>query len=329
MRKGRRALVTGAGGFVGSHLVERLVADGDEVRAFVRYTSTGRAGWLDTLPAEVRRAVEVVRGDVRDDEAVSAAMAGIDTVFHLAALVGIPYSFLHPRDVVGTNAGGTLNVLLAARAAGVDRLVHASTSEVYGSAQAVPIDETHALRAQSPYAASKIAAEKLVESFHASYGLPAVVLRSFNIYGPRQSARAVIPAVIRQALASDEVHLGADTPTRDFNFVADTVDAFVRAGRLPAAVGRVFNVGTGREIAIADLVALVARLLGRESLRIVTREERLRPPGSEVTRLSADSRRARDLLGWAPQSTLEQGLRTTIDWLTSQDRPDDPRAYAV
>ena len=329
MSEGGRALVTGAGGFVGSHLVERLVAEGFTVRAFVRYTSTGRAGWLDTLPVATRGAVEIVCGDVRDDAAVAAAVAGVDTVFHLAALIGIPYSLQHPRDVVETNVGGTLNVLLAAREAGVRRLVHASTSEVYGSAQRVPIDETHALCAQSPYAASKIAAEKLVESFHAAYGLPAVVLRPFNIFGPRQSARAVIPAVIRQALASDEIHLGAATPTRDFNFVADTVDAFVRAGRAPAAVGGVFNVGTGREVAIADLVALVARLLGRDRVRIVTMEERLRPRESEVTRLCADSVRARDLLGWAPQCTLEEGLLATIEWLAAQGRQDDPRIYAV
>ena len=329
MSEGGRALVTGAGGFVGSHLVERLVADGVAVRAFVRYTSTGRAGWLDTLPKLVRNAVEIVWGDVRDDAAVSAAMRGVDTVFHLAALVGIPYSLQHPRDVVETNVGGTLNVLLAAREAGVRRLVHTSTSEVYGSARQVPIDENHALCAQSPYAASKIAAEKLVESFHAAYGVPTVVLRPFNVFGPRQSARAVIPAVICQALASDEIHLGAATPTRDFNFVADTVDAFVRAGRIPAAVGGVYNVGTGREIAIADLVALVARLVGRDRLRIVTREERLRPLESEVTRLCADSARARDVLGWAPQRTLEQGLQTTIDWLAALGERGDPRIYAV
>ena len=329
MTGNRRTLVTGAGGFVGSHLVERLVADGEEVRAFVRYTSTGRAGWLDTLPAQVRGAVEIVCADVRDSHAVSAAMAGIDTVYHLAALVGIPYSLLHPRDVIETNLGGTLNVLAAARTAGIGRLVHISTSEVYGSARTVPIDEGHPLHAQSPYAASKIAAEKLVESFHASYELPAVVLRPFNIYGPRQSSRAVIPAVIRQALVGDEVHLGATTPTRDFNFVSDTVDAFVRAGRSRASVGEAFNAGTGREIAIADMVGMVAGLLGRDNLRVVTREERLRPPASEVQRLCADSRRIHQAFGWAPQHTLEQGLRITIDWLAEQAMRDDPRTYAV
>ena len=329
MTKGRHALVTGAGGFVGSHLVERLVADGESVRAFVRYTSTGRAGWLDSLEPDTRAAIEVVSGDVRDDQAVRAAMNGIDTVYHLAALVGIPYSLLHPRDVVETNVGGTLNVLLAARDHGVDRLVHTSTSEVYGSARSIPIDESHGLHAQSPYAASKIAAEKLVESFHAAYEMPTVVLRPFNIYGPRQSTRAVIPAIIRQGLADDEILLGATSPTRDFNFVADTVDAFVRAGRQVGAVGGVFNIGTGREISIADLVALTAQLLDHDHLRIVTAEERLRPAASEVRRLCADGRRAREVLGWSPQHTLEEGLQTTIDWLAAQTPRDDPRRYAV
>jgi NAD dependent epimerase/dehydratase len=323
------ALVTGAGGFVGSHLVERLVSDGVSVRAFVRYTSTGRAGWLDSLPADVRDSIEIVSGDVRDDEAVTRAMAGVDRVFHLAALIGIPYSYLHPRDVVDTNVGGTLNILIAARAAGVERVVHASTSEVYGSARSVPIGESHALHAQSPYAASKIGAEKLVESFHASYGLPAVVLRPFNIYGPRQSARAVVPAVISQALARDEIRLGAGAPTRDFNFVEDTVDAFVRASRAPGAVGGVFNVGTGREISIADMANLAIRLAGREGGRLVTDEMRLRPAASEVTRLCADSRRAREVLGWEPQTTLEEGLRTTIDWFSRRSPTGDPAAYAI
>lgn len=329
MRERHRTLVTGAGGFVGSHLVERLLADGEAVRAFVRYTSSGRAGWLETLSPRLRAGVEVVAGDVRDEGAVAAAMSGVGTVFHLAALIGIPYSFRHPRDVVETNVSGTLNVLLAARDAGVECLVHASTSEVYGSARTVPIDEGHPLHAQSPYAASKVAAEKLVESFHAAYGLPAVVLRPFNIYGPRQSARAVIPTVILQALAGDEIRLGTASPTRDFNFVADTVDAFVRAARRPAAVGRVLNVGTGREVAIADVVRVVGRLLGRGELRIITSEERLRPGTSEVTRLCADSRLAHELLDWAPRTTLEEGLYATIEWQAAQARREDPSAYAI
>ena len=326
---GVRALVTGAGGFVGSHLVERLAKDGAAVRAFVRYTSTGGTGWLDALAPGVRAGVEVVSGDVRDAEAVSRAAAGVTHVFHLAALIGIPYSYLHPRDVVETNLGGTLNVLLAAREAGVERLVFASTSEVYGSARRVPIDESHPLRAQSPYAASKIAAEKLVESFHASYGLPAVVLRPFNVYGPRQSARAVIPTVITQALAGPEIRLGAGTPTRDFNFVDDTVGAFVLAARAPGAAGGVFNVGTGRETAIADLAALVVRLAGRGGRRVVADESRLRPAASEVTRLCADASKAREALGWEPATSLEDGLAATIAWFAARRETGDPAAYAI
>ena len=329
MGRGGRTLVTGAGGFVGSHLVERLLSDGDTVRAFVRYTSTGRAGWLDSVPADRRDSIEIVSGDVRDDEAVTRAMVGVDRVFHLAALIGIPYSYLHPRDVVETNVGGTLNVLIAARAAGVGRVVHASTSEVYGSARSVPIDESHALHAQSPYAASKIAAEKLVESFHASYDLPAVVLRPFNVYGPRQSARAVVPVVISQAIARDEIRLGAGAPTRDFNFVGDTVEAFVRAARVPEAIGGVFNIGTGREISIADMADLVIRLAGRRGQRLVTDDTRLRPAASEVTRLCADNRRAREVLGWEPRTPLEEGLRMTIDWFSRRSLSDDPAAYAI
>jgi dTDP-glucose 4,6-dehydratase len=256
-------------------------------------------------------------------------MEGVDTVFHLAALVGIPYSLQHPRDVIDTNLGGTLNVLLAARAAKVDRVVHTSTSEVYGTAQKVPIDEDHPLCAQSPYAASKIAAEKLVESFHTAYGLPTVVLRPFNMYGPRQSMRAVIPAVIRQGLVGDEIHLGATTPTRDFNYVTDSVDAFVRAAQAPQATGKVFNVGTGRETSISEMVELVAQLIGRGSFRVVTQEERLRPGDSEVMRLCCDNRRISRALGWEPKHSLEHGLQNTKNWLAGQNPSGDPQAYAV
>jgi dTDP-glucose 4,6-dehydratase len=325
----KQALVTGAGGFAGSHLVDRLLRDGWCVRAFVRYTSAGLAGWLDRDPPAARADVEVVAGDVRDEQAVRDAMVGVDTVFHLAALVGIPYSYQHPREVVDTNVTGTLNVLTAARDHGVRRVVHASTSEVYGSAVRVPMDEDHPLQAQSPYAASKIGAEKLVESFHASFGVPTVVMRAFNMFGPRQSQRAVIPVVVSQALSGRTIRLGNTSARRDFTFVGDTMDAFVRAAATPAAVGQVFNVGTGRDIAVGDLARLVASLAGRADIDIETDEIRFRPEQSEVNRLCADSRRALDVLGWTPRLSLEDGLRATLEWFGAHRGHENPAVYAV
>jgi dTDP-glucose 4,6-dehydratase len=293
----------------------------------VRYTSAGGAGWLDRENGAVRDRIEVIAGDVRDDHAIRTAMRGVDVVFHLAALVGIPYSYRHPREVVDTNVGGTLNVLLAARDQGV-RVVHTSTSEVYGSARAVPMDEQHPLHAQSPYAASKVAAEQLVQSFHASYGTPTVILRPFNVFGPRQSQRAVIPVLIGQALAGPRIRVGNTAATRDFTLVDDTVDAFVRAATVPDAVGQVFNIGSGRDISIGDLARLIARIAGRADVSLETDAGRLRPKASEVSRLRADSRRAADALGWRPTCTLEEGLRCTVSWF-AQHRSGDPAFYAV
>jgi dTDP-glucose 4,6-dehydratase len=309
---GRPVLVTGAGGFIGSHLVERLVGEGAQVRAFVRYSSSGSWGWLDH--SGVKGEIEVVLGDVTDAESVLGAMDGIDVVFHLAALIAIPYSYSAPFSYVRTNVEGTLNVLQGARKAGVGRVVHTSTSEVYGSALRVPIAEDHPLQGQSPYSASKIGADKLAESFFLSFGLPVATIRPFNAYGPRQSARAIVPTIVTQALAGSEIRLGNLSPTRDLTFVEDTVDAFVRLADSPDAVGQVVNVGTGREISVGELAALVLRLVGRE-LPIVTEGERTRPKGSEVERLCADASRARSIMGWEPQRTLEAGLGETISWI--------------
>src|SRR3954454_4301173 len=255
---GRTVLVTGAAGFIGSHLAEELVRRGANVRAFVRYTSPGRWGWLDD--SELAAEMEVLAGDIRDPETLVPAMAGTDVVFHLAALIAIPYSYVTPLAYVRTNVEGTTNVLEAARAAGVGRVVHTSTSEVYGTAQTVPIAETHPLIGQSPYSASKIGADKIAESFHAAYELPVVILRPFNTYGPRQSARAVIPTIITQLLAGHSVQLGALTPTRDLTFAPDTADGFVAAGSAPGAVGQTINLGVGSEISIGDLAARIHAL---------------------------------------------------------------------
>jgi len=300
---GRRVLVTGAGGFIGSHLTERLVELGADVRALVEYDSRGSWGWLD-----------VVAGDVRDRDSARAAVRDAEVVFHLAALIAIPYSYEAPDSYVQTNVVGTLNVLRAAQEAGVALVVHTSTSEVYGSAQYVPIDEAHPLQGQSPYAASKIGADKMAEAFHLSYGLPVATLRPFNTFGPRQSARAVIPTVITQLLAGDRVSLGNLEPTRDFTYVTDTVEAFVRTPDCPEAVGRVINTGSGREIAIGELVERIESVLGRRA-PVERDETRVRPSGSEVERLCANARAARELLGWEPAVSLDDGLAATAAWL--------------
>ncbi|HEX6128521.1 MAG TPA: GDP-mannose 4,6-dehydratase [Candidatus Limnocylindria bacterium] len=310
--------VTGAEGFIGSHLVEALVARGHRVRAMVLYNAFGAWGWLDTLPAEVLEQVDVRLGDVRDPASVDELMDGAACVYHLAALIGIPYSYRAPASYLATNAGGTLNVLEAARRFGTPRVVHTSTSEVYGTARQVPIDEGHPLQGQSPYSATKIAADKLAQSYHLSFGTPVVTLRPFNTFGPRQSARAVIPTIIGQlASGGSTVHIGAVAPTRDFTFVTDTAAAFVAVGSAKAdqVVGRELNAGTGIEISIGDLVATVARVMGR-SYEIVTDPDRLRPEGSEVMRLVCNASALRDATGWAPQVELAEGLRRTAAWLS-------------
>ncbi len=314
------AAVTGAEGFIGSHLVEGLVARGLKVRAMVLYNSFNSWGWLETLSPEVMGEVEVVLADVRDASAVLDFMGGADVVYHLAALIAIPYSYRAPSSYLDTNGRGTLNVLEAARQLETPRIVHTSTSEVYGTARRVPIDEGHPLQAQSPYSASKIAADKLVESYHLSFGLPAVTLRPFNTFGPRQSARAVIPTIISQVAAGKPaVRLGATAPTRDFTFVTDTAAAFLAVGSAPLAdvAGRTLNSGTGVEASIGEVVTLIGQLMDR-TVDVIEEAERLRPDASEVMRLVSDSSQLRALTGWQPEHSLEDGLRTTIGWFTDE-----------
>ncbi len=324
----RTVLVTGAGGFIGSHLTERLIDEGAQVRAFIRYTSRGDLGMLNLLPADKLAAVQVIGGDLRDVEAVRGAVKGVDTIFHLGALIAIPYSYVHPREVIEVNVLGTTNVLMAARDFAVRRMVHTSTSEVYGTAQYVPIDEQHPLQGQSPYSASKIGADKIVESFVRSVELPVATLRPFNTYGPRQSARAVIPTIITQALARDEIRLGSLTPQRDLTFVADTADGFMRMATHDAAVGQEVNIGADATISIGELVQKILRIVGRE-LPIVSEEQRMRPAGSEVLRLWADNRKAGALIGWRPRVSLDEGLARTVDWIRGNLSRYRPGVYEV
>jgi dTDP-glucose 4,6-dehydratase len=313
---GRPVLVTGAGGFIGGHLVDRLVRDGAQVRALVRYNSRNERGTLDWMPPESVRDVDVVLGDLRDAESVSRAVEGCEVVFHLGAQIAIPYSYVNPRDYVETNVTGTLNVALAAQAHGVERVVQTSTSEVYGTARQVPITEEHPLEPGSPYAATKVAADKLMDSFHRSFGLPVVILRPFNTYGPHQSARAVIPTIISQALAGDTLRLGSLDPRRDLTFVTDTVDGFVRAATSDAAVGRTVQLGTERDVSVGDIVDTVGELLGKE-LQVTQDPDRVRPENSEVMRLISSPQLAGELLGWTPTVSLEDGLQRTIDWIAA------------
>jgi dTDP-glucose 4,6-dehydratase len=324
--RGQRVLVTGGGGFIGSHLVERLTELGATVRAFVHYNSLGTWGWLDE--SAVRDTIEVVAGDITDQDTVRRAVDGCDVVFHLAALIGIPYSYAAPASYVATNICGTLNVLRSVRETSVPKLVHTSTSEVYGSALQVPIAESHPLRGQSPYSASKIGADKMVEAFHASFGVPAVTVRPFNTYGPRQSARAIVPTIIVQCLAGTKVVLGNLTPTRDFNYVEDTVEGFVRAAIVPDAIGKTINLGSSREISIGALAELVGRLMHRKIV-LDCAAERIRPEGSEVDRLLADSSLARSLLEWTPAISLEDGLSRTIGWFRENHGRYRNGSYAV
>lgn len=313
-----RCLVTGSAGFIGSHLVGELVEAGAKVRALVRYTSRSDRGWLAELKPEVAAQVEVVFGDVNDADQMRDLVAGCSHVFHLAALIGIPYSYVSPRQNLETNTTGTLNVLAAAREADVRRVVHVSTSEVYGTAQYVPIDEGHPVVGQSPYSASKIAAEAVVTSFVRSFEVPAVIVRPFNTFGPRQSLRAVIPTLIAQALHSDRILLGSLHTTRDFTFVSDTARGLMQAGTAEAVDGETLNLGVGEEISVGDLAQLVLRLVERD-VPIEHDEARMRPGASEVERLLSDPARARASIGWDPQISLEEGLRLTIEWLRGRD----------
>ena len=322
----KQVLVTGAGGFIGSHLVERLVKEGAHVVAFVRYNSRGDPGLLRLIPPETLAKLEVIAGDLRDGDAIRKAVTGCQVVFSLGALISIPYSYHHPAEVAETNFMGTLNVLMACRDLGVERLIHTSTSEVYGTARQVPISEAHPLQGQSPYSASKIGADKMVESFQCTYNLPAVTVRPFNTFGPRQSARAVIPTIITQALTQGSIRLGSLEATRDFTYVDDTVDGFLRAAEAKSVEGGVFNLGTGEEIRVGDLAREVIQKIGRP-VTINVDPERLRPEKSEVLRLVSDNSLARKQLGWQPQVTFDQGLDRTIQWITNNIEQYQPGRY--
>jgi NAD dependent epimerase/dehydratase len=313
---GRRVLVTGAGGFIGSHLVEALAREGAEVRALVRYTSTGSAGWLDAR--DPGAAISIVRGDIRDRPCVENAMRDCSIVFHLAALISIPYSYEAPQSYVDVNVGGTLAVLESARRLRGIRVVQTSTSEVYGTPESVPITESHALRPQSPYAASKVGADALCDAFARSFDVPVVILRPFNTYGPRQSRRAVLPTILTQLLAgAPEIRLGSTWPRRDLTYVADTVSGFLAAGLKDAALGQTIQLGTGEDISVGDLAALAQSVLGKPAT-IVADQLRVRPEASEVACLVSRPDRAKALLGWTPLVGLQEGIRQTAAWLSRE-----------
>ncbi|MEZ4731763.1 MAG: GDP-mannose 4,6-dehydratase [Caldilineaceae bacterium] len=324
--QGKQVLVTGAGGFIASHLAERLVEVGAHVTAFIHYNAVGSWGWLDHSPQ--RAALQVVAGDIVDRDSVRQAMRECEVVFHLAALIAIPYSYQAPLSYVRTNVEGTLNVLQAARELGVQRVIHTSTSETYGTARYVPMDEQHPLQGQSPYAASKIGADKMAEAFQLSFGLPVVTVRPFNTFGPRQSARAVIPTIISQCLVGETVRLGNLTPKRDLNYVANTVEGFLAAATAPAAIGQTINLGSNREISIGELVQLIAGYMGKP-ICVESEEQRVRRTGSEVERLFADITLAQTLLGWQPQVSLEEGLQKTIAWVQQHQQFYRPGVYAI
>jgi len=326
--RGKVVLVTGAGGFIGSHLTEALIQHGARVRAFLRYNSRNERGLLEQLPQESLAEVDIIFGDLKDPGAVNRAVKGSEIVFHLGALIAIPYSYLNPTDFVQTNVLGTLNVLNACLEYGVSRLIGTSTSEVYGTVKYVPMDEDHPLEARSPYAASKIGADQLSLSYHRAFGLPLVIVRPFNTYGPRQSLRAVIPTILLQALQAEVVRLGALHPSRDFNYVGDIVEGFLRAAITPGIEGEVINLGTGRETTIAQLCELVQQVLGVE-LRVDQDPQRMRPAESEVQRLVCDASKAHRLLGWKPKVPLEEGLARTAEWIEGHVAVENPSLYYV
>ena len=322
----KSVLVTGAGGFIGSRLAARLVELGARVRAVVRYNSRNDWGLLEVLPASIKSAIDVRAGDLTDPFWTLSTAAGCEIIFHLAALIAIPYSYIAPQQFLAVNGTGTLNLLEAARAHGVERFVHTSTSETYGTAQYTPIDENHPLKGQSPYAASKIAADKMVESYHLSFGVPAAIIRPFNTYGPGQSARAVIPTIISQGLDGEVIRLGLTTPIRDLTYVQDTVAGFIRMAEAPGAVGEVINVGSGAAFSIGEVAERIIGLLGGNK-RIVHDEARLRPSASEVMELCCDNRKAKSLLGWQPEKSLDAGLEETIRFIRDHRDRYKPETY--
>ena len=325
---GQKVLVTGAGGFIGSHLTERLVSIGCEVTALVRYNSMNNWTFLDEFDESLKRRIKVVAGDLADENCVRDVVKKQDCVFHLGAIISIPYSYKHPRHTWQVNVTGTMNVLSAARDFGTPKVLVTSTSEVYGTAQYTPIDEKHPLQGQSPYSASKIAADKMAEAFYCSYKLPVTVVRPFNTFGPRQSTRAVIPTIITQALSSRTMKLGDLTTIRDFTYVADTVKGFVKAAEAEDISGEVINLGTGSEVSIGEIAQRVIKIIG-SNIPIEQDSSRLRPEKSEVRRLISDNSKARSLIGWTPQYSLDDGLRQTIEWFRQNQSKYHPGRYDV
>lgn len=326
--KNKRVLVTGAGGFIGSHLTEALLKLGARVRAFVEYNPNGDAGYINHLLDGKNSSFELFSGDIKEMETVKKAVKGIDVIFNLAALVGIPYSYEHPQEVVDTNTLGTLNILIAARDEKVKKIVQTSTSEVYGTALYVPIDEKHPLQPQSPYSASKIAADALARSFYCSFGLPVAIIRPFNCFGPRQSLRAVIPTIISQAINNRFICLGSTTPRRDFTYVSDTVAGFIRVAESAKSAGEVINIGTGKDISIGELAKMIARIIGKD-VSIKKEKIRKRPTKSEVMCLCADIRKAKKILKWEPRISLENGLKNTINYIKMHQEEYMRKGYAI
>ena len=326
--KNKKILITGAAGFIGSHLTERLAKQCSSVRVFIRYNSRNDWGLLEDLPRKFLNNLEIVSGDLKDEDAVNKAMKGIDVVFHLAALIGIPYSYVHPKDVFETNTMATFNVLNAALEQGVGKIVHTSTSEVYGTAKYAPIDENHPLQGQSPYSASKIGADKVAESYYKSFKLPVATIRPFNTYGPRQSARAVIPTIISQVLTQKKIKLGSLSPKRDFTYVEDTVNAFIKIAETEQTIGEVINVGSGAEISIKELFGLILKLTGKQ-VEVDIDTKRVRPKDSEVGRLIADNSKAKKILKWQPVVPLKEGLKRTIEWFEQQNKACKEKIYNI
>jgi NAD dependent epimerase/dehydratase len=324
----KKVLITGAGGFIGSHLAEELVKKGASVRALVKYNSRNDWGLLEILPQNILNSIEVVSGDVRDPFMVKSAVNGCEVIFHLASLIAIPYSYKAPCSYVGTNINGTINVLQAALDASVSKFIHTSTSEVYGTAQYTPIDENHPLQGQSPYSASKIGADKIVESYFLSFDMPVTTIRPFNTFGPRQSARAIIPTIITQALQKDNVEVGHLETARDFTYVKDTVEGFIRIAECNDTLGETINIGSGKAITIGDLAELIFWLMDKKK-EIVTSKERLRPKKSEVMKLLCDNSKALNIMDWRPETDLKQGLQDTIEYLSGNIERYKSRIYNV
>ncbi|MGA2173312.1 MAG: SDR family NAD(P)-dependent oxidoreductase [Sedimentisphaerales bacterium] len=329
MLKNKKVLVTGAGGFIGSHLVEALLERGASVRAFVKYNGRSAWGMLSDLPIESQKSIEVILGNICDPFFVRRAVEGCDYVFHLAALIGIPYSYVAPNDYVAVNVQGTVNILQACRDERTPRIVHTSTSETYGTAQYVPIDEKHPLQGQSPYSASKIGADKMAESYYNSFELPVVIVRPFNTFGPRQSARAFIPTVITQALARDKIVMGSLEPVRDMTFVKDTAEGFITVGLCDKVIGQTVNLGVGHGETIGTMVKTILKILGKEKMPIEQDATRVRPVNSEVMRLISNNRIAREVCGWKPKYNLESGLAQTVEWIKRNLDKYRPDRYAI